>query len=1164
MNEPNHDGPTFPLSGGIVALAIAMVLYLTIETPFQDARPENPRFSTSSARSTELVQARLWEDPFAAVARHSAKGAAPAKKPPNCSGHSLTDLTAQIEELKDRNSIVEVVVMPVMVFGGPYPQNQEGRIRTRHAVLSALGRLSYAPRDEEHINYFKPCDADDTPCLPEIVPYEWFIRADPQHSHSAVLLLWLDDDHFQEKPWKKLAYLVDKIKEEFEPCPYNIRFAVQGPAGSTVLREMVRNAIKIDAGNEDLTALKGVEIYSPKATVAENYLGLVGSLGDICNLLLKDEEGHGGFYRTIGTDTELAESLISEIKRRISPKWQNPYPPHIALISEWDTFYGRTFPEAFRKSLENAYPLSFKEEINTRLHRVTYLRGIDGKGPRIALEQKDKAVDGKGSDRADKNGIERPVGAGQLDYLRRLADSLERESEQIAAIGVVGSDVYDKLLVLQALRDRFPGKIFFTTDLDANLLHPQEREWTRNLIVASHFGLEAHPRWQEGVPPFRGSYQTAQFFSTKLALDALHGLPPVPSHTDWQAQIDALRGAPRIFEIGRSGAFDLSVNGADYCSANDCATNDNQSSESLISTVYRCAVKRFRMALDQSFNESQLDLHPEREDLAITGAAAFTKRLNIDISRNNIIVAAAKATANELAGFVAAVWSALHFNFKKLDGYWYHTVFLLILIFLLLYRRISSRTSSDYLIDTIFLVVGLISGGILYLLIIAQGEAGEPFAWFEGISIWPTAYLRLFAALLALYFLIRAWCNLTENINTLDEVYFQPRRYRADLRDQDSQASSHGEVVLDGGALKRWQSYRDHKATVFASLRHPLGTIRGWVQSRLRGEVRQLLGEGVRTLWQLIRRSPVFLWHFFGWFFWSHPRYRYPPKPPQGTSDFEEQRLVSLWIEYHEQNRLWRRFLRVLLLTTVFVLLVSKAAFVTFSSTHTPARGALSFFTHLFIIKWLVAPLLTFLIFWTVDATKRAVWLVKELCKGDTRWPAATREHFARRFNIDREYVGPWIDIQFIAEHTTVIHKLVYLPVVVIFVLILSRATYFDDWHFSIPLVIVLGLLLAYCIYNAIILRRAAEYARLSALETLHEGMIKAAGISQEKPQQSSQEKARPKVMLEQLKLLVDEVDRIRQGAFLPLPQQPWLRAIVLLLGGGSGLAYLQYFVWSR
>ena len=112
------------------------------------------------------------------------------------------------------------------------------------------------------------------------------------------------------------------------------------------------------------------------------------------------------------------------------------------------------------------------------------------------------------------------------------------------AIGVLGSDVYDKLLVLRALRDEFPTAWFFTTDLDARLLHAGEIEWTRNLIVAAHFGLALRNEMQGEIAPFRDSYQTAIFLSTQVAVRAqgVYGLPL----------------QPRMFEIGRTGPFDLS------------------------------------------------------------------------------------------------------------------------------------------------------------------------------------------------------------------------------------------------------------------------------------------------------------------------------------------------------------------------------------------------------------------------------------------------------------------------------------------------------------------------------------------------------------------------------------------------------------------------------
>ncbi len=147
--------------------------------------------------------------------------------------------------------------------------------------------------------------------------------------------------------------------------------------------------------------------------------------------------------------------------------------------------------------------------------------------------------------------MEEPVGKSQYDYLRRLAEGIGRLEDKygkgsIKAIGVLGNDFYDKFLVLQALRQRFPENIFFTTDLDARYLHPANIEWTRNLLVASTYGLQLHEDLQGDVPPFRDAYQTSVFAATLRAFDRLS-----PEHFN--------NLQPRIFEIGRSNAVDLSV-----------------------------------------------------------------------------------------------------------------------------------------------------------------------------------------------------------------------------------------------------------------------------------------------------------------------------------------------------------------------------------------------------------------------------------------------------------------------------------------------------------------------------------------------------------------------------------------------------------------------------
>ena len=82
---------------------------------------------------------------------------------------------------------------------------------------------------------------------------------------------------------------------------------------------------------------------------------------------------------------------------------------------------------------------------------------------------------------------ERPEGTSQLDYVRALATRIQDEGEGAKAIGILGSDPYDALLILKALRPAFPYAIFFTVDLDARHLHASEYKWTRNMVIASPF-----------------------------------------------------------------------------------------------------------------------------------------------------------------------------------------------------------------------------------------------------------------------------------------------------------------------------------------------------------------------------------------------------------------------------------------------------------------------------------------------------------------------------------------------------------------------------------------------------------------------------------------------------------------------------------------------------
>ena len=219
---------------------------------------------------------------------------------------------------------------------------------------------------------------------------------------------------------------------------------------------------------------------------------------------------------------------------------------HIVLISETDTLYGRSLPKTFEEAWKTNY--EGKQEI---VHPFSYLRGIDGKLPGEqdnAAKERGKNGDDR-KEEEDLQKLEEPMGRSQYDYLRRLTESIYELDQQlgqgsIKAIGVLGSDFYDKYLVFQALSQRFPERIFFTTDMDARLLHPASIKYTRNLVVASGFGLQLHKKFQVDVPPFRDVYQTSVFLAT------LRAFQPT-------CRLLQQTGSPRLFEIGRHNAINL-------------------------------------------------------------------------------------------------------------------------------------------------------------------------------------------------------------------------------------------------------------------------------------------------------------------------------------------------------------------------------------------------------------------------------------------------------------------------------------------------------------------------------------------------------------------------------------------------------------------------------
>lgn len=567
----NDKKSIFPLSGILLILAALGFLQFT-EIPFVGSRPEISEIH----QPTKKTKARLWQEPFRAVLEFRAKADKTAQTMSNFGRPTLldtvektTDIDNSLEgQIARRAGEGRVTILGVMVFGALYAEETEDRLRRRYAVLTGLGKKDYVPDDPEHIDYIRLDYGGGGISMTNIMPFEWFTKSsgmDDENGRDSVLVLWLNDDIFSGKPLAKLASLADRLElKKSGGFKANISFKILGPAGSTRLQQMVAELEGFDG------RLQGLEIYSATATMDDSLL--LASVARSGKTEFADKNAAGRevvdrfkargitFTRTIASDRSLAEKLTSELLlRRVVPDEANDY---IMLVAEWDTLYAR--------SLLSIYETVFSESgiPRDRLIHFSYMRGIDGSLPGKKEETQGRSAKPASTDTTVVKQLERPLGESQYDYLRRLASEayeieqlqLQPHGGSIRAIGVLGSDFYDKYLVLQALRQKFPAVIFFTTDLDARLLHPDNLKWTRNLVVASSFGLT----WLDGersdvdrghrpknIPlSFRSNYQTSLLAATLQAL-----LPGSSEHSNGAYSFDR---QPRIFEIGRHSAVELS------------------------------------------------------------------------------------------------------------------------------------------------------------------------------------------------------------------------------------------------------------------------------------------------------------------------------------------------------------------------------------------------------------------------------------------------------------------------------------------------------------------------------------------------------------------------------------------------------------------------------
>nr|MBC8554015.1 hypothetical protein [Candidatus Brocadiales bacterium] len=239
-----------------------------------------------------------------------------------------------------------------------------------------------------------------------------------------------------------------------------------------------------------------------------------------------------------------------------------------------------------------------------------------------------------------------------------------------------------------------------------------EFKWTRNLIVGSNFGLRLHDDIQDTIPPFRDNYQTSLFFTTILALT----LSEQDTKDVFSKQNGILQNLhPRMFEIGRGGAFDMTEN------------------------------------MHNSGNVMSISLKKDgqKKEIKLESATLYPKS-DLAVVLNSIVYIKSKYIFSVIIIFVmimVLIYVSSDKAKKRITRFIVHKrTFNMKSLFIVFIAYFAGITCIAYNICENFFVK-------------------EPLSFFNAISIWPTEILRLLSAILSICFLLYVWekIKLTDN-----------------------------------------------------------------------------------------------------------------------------------------------------------------------------------------------------------------------------------------------------------------------------------------------------------------------------------------------------------------------------------------------------------------
>ncbi|RYY52347.1 MAG: hypothetical protein EOO09_21700, partial [Chitinophagaceae bacterium] len=517
-------------SGVLIPVIMVWIVTFAVGRPLgEGGKLPRAQGSEGLASATPAVSAHLWEDPLEVVGglvRHPTK----SEKEEKISKPSDFQQTPA-EQAGEKLAIF------VPLRGALSTDHAEYRRRQRYAVQAALWCRGYRPDKPRKLASisldFKRLSGDDVESAKNWcnIPYEDFRYDKDDRLPVRVRIYYLNTELVPDFV-RGAAVIAGDAKL------LGWRLTMTSPPSSDALSSILKPRKELPSSFDALKDSILIRNLFPSGSISIYNTQAAGYFEEFqtssSHVMHRRMEGFPWLTmkvtvnQLIESDDKAKESILEELKNRGVSLGEDAglsgQPTRMALFAEWETTFGREFYKQFKG-----------DKIGTNVLGYFYLKGLDGQPPtdRRRKSGSDTLIPGLDTKEIDSAGdalirlieppsLPIPVGPYQFDYLARLGQKLvdedrDRRSDAggaIRAIGLLSTDLEDKLALLKILRPRFPEAVYFTNVLEADFLQSENTKYARNLLVFTRYDLEGKniltgQKLECELPVFRTAHQVA-------------------------------------------------------------------------------------------------------------------------------------------------------------------------------------------------------------------------------------------------------------------------------------------------------------------------------------------------------------------------------------------------------------------------------------------------------------------------------------------------------------------------------------------------------------------------------------------------------------------------------------------------------------------------------